>query len=179
MKEDRTIFRKCLDQVMKNEGWLVTTNDKVDRGGLTYCGITQATYDEWCSENDIPNGPVYDMSGDVLEDIYYSYWHVCKCQMMNPSVAYQVFDIAVNCGANRAGRILQKSLLALGYHLTVDGVVGAYTLKIINGISDSILVDHIIIQRKKFYENIVKNDKTQSKFLDGWIDRANRKFDNK
>lgn len=176
MKEDRTVFRKCLDQVMKNEGWLVTTNDKVDRGGLTFCGITQATYDEWCRENGLECGPVYDMTGDVLEEIYLGYWHECKCQLMVPEVAYQVFDCSVNCGSNRACRILQKSLVVLGYTLTVDGVIGAFTLKVIGGVPASLLVDHIIIQRKKFYENIVKNDKSQHKFLDGWIARANRKF---
>ena len=176
MKEDRSVFRRCLDLVMKNEGWLKTSNESSDKGGLTFCGITQKVYNQWCDENDLPNGPVYDMAGDVLEDIYYSYWNSCKCQMMVPEVAYQVFDIAVNSGPNRACRILQKSLVALGYHLTVDGVVGAYTLKVIGGVPATLLVDHIIIQRKKFYEKIVENDKSQSKFLDGWIARADRKF---
>jgi len=171
MKEDRKLFRECLDKVMKNEG--VYSNDPKDRGGMTMYGVTQKVYDEFRTGIELEVRPVTEMDGQELEDIYYSYWNTCHCSLIAyPSVAYYLFDCAVNMGSMRASKLLQKALKALGIDITIDGCIGSQTLKRMISIDPELLLKHFKIQREMFYRKIVEKDASQEKFLNGWLNRC-------
>jgi lysozyme family protein len=55
-----------------------------------------------------------------------------------------------------------------------DGIVGPVTLAAINGCPDQkALFDRLWERRKKHFEDIVRKDPAQSRFLRGWLNRLN------
>ena len=78
-----------------------------------------------------------------------------------------VFDAAVNCGVGRAARQLQ---VALG--VAVDGVLGPHTLQVL-GLANGLALAHTLLDiRQRFYEDLVRADPGQEKFLAGWLNRV-------
>jgi len=78
----------------------------------------------------------------------------------------QVLDMVINHGYANTVPIVQR---AAG--VKVDGKSGPGTRKAIQDKLGS-LTNPLIEKRKEFYKQIVKEDSSQSKFLDGWLTRA-------
>ena len=168
-------FEKALKYVLENEGGY--SDDPVDRGGKTMCGITEITFQKYLSENEEPTRPIKEITMDDIKAIYFIYWNESKAGLVdNVFTATYLFDICVNSGARRSALIVQKALKDLGINITVDGIVGTQTLKLINSdhINDDFLVSAMIGERIEFYNNIIKQDPKQARFKNGWIIRANK-----
>lgn len=130
--ENKELFKKALDFVLAREGGYA--NIKGDLGGMTYKGITQATYTTYLKSQgrqskaiateyktgSVPKGLNYIHYGarnvDVvihitnkeIEDIYYSrYWIAAGCHKMTKKFAVVAFDTAVNMGVSRVGEFLR------------------------------------------------------------------------
>lgn len=135
-------------------------NDPNDRGGETKFGV---------AKNANPDLNITLLTWAQAKDVYFKrYWLAGKCDQMPGRYAALHFDIAVNHGIKRAAILLQR---ALG--LTDDGIIGPATLAKINAITDEFaLCNSVCDLRKKFYEDIIKNDPSQEKYRTGWMNRC-------
>lgn len=163
------IFKdKALPLILIFEGSKYT-NLPLDKGHGTKYGITQSTYDSY---NNILNkklSSVKDITIQEVQDIYLNqYWIFAKCNLLPEKLSIVMFDTAVNSGIKRAMKFLQQSL-----SLNVDGSFGTQTEEAIQFINDDYISNLYISYREEFYNNIVKNNPSQSAFLKGWLRRIN------
>lgn len=134
-------------------------NDPTDRGGETKFGVAQKAN---------PAVNVRELTWDQAKAVYKkSYWDAAKCGSLPPRYAALHFDIAVNHGVKRANIFLQR---ALG--VTDDGIIGPVTLAKAEQADVFKLCSQVCDQRKKYYEAIIANDKSQERFRKGWMRRA-------
>jgi lysozyme family protein len=143
------------------------SNDKNDRGGATYKGITTAEYIEYREHCGLLTQPVQMMTDDEMFDIYLkSYWMAGHCPSLPDMLAIACFDTSVNNGPGRSAILLQRAA-----SVPVDGIIGPMTLKAISIIPEQDLLDGYLMARDAFYDRIVAHDPTQQKFYAGWMRR--------
>lgn len=151
--------------ILAFEGGFV--NDPDDRGGATNKGVTIATYRHVFGAGktvtELKN--ITDAEWDIV--FRSMYW----CQMrgddiQDQSIANIIVDFAWASGVVRASKCLQK---AVG--TKQDGVVGAKTLKAVNGSDPKALFKTLHALRENYIKAIAKG--TQRKFLKGWTNRLN------
>lgn len=142
------------------------TNVSGDRGGLTKYGITEKAY---------PNLDIRNLTYDDAIAIYErDYWPDAKADQLPRPLNALTYDLNVTSGPRNAMRILQRAVGA-----TDDGLWGPKTKQAAwNACSTTpqMLAACRLFTEKRiaFYQAIVKNDSSQSKFLNGWINRAVR-----
>jgi lysozyme family protein len=95
------------------------------------------------------------------------YWDKLCCDNLPQGVDYAVFDFGVNAGTSRSAKFLQRAVGAVP-----DGAVGPGTLGKVKAIDAVTLLKAFSDQKETFYNTIVQNDPTQSKFLKGWLNRV-------
>lgn len=145
-----------------------TSNDPNDRGGLTRFGITQGTYSRWRAHQGLFSQKVTKISDEEVRAIYrHWYWNAAHCDELPPILAQCVFDAAVNHGAVRAIRLLQKAL-----HLPDDGVFGPQTREAAKEADEHDTVSRYLDAREDFYAEIIEHDPSQVTFEHGWSNRV-------
>jgi lysozyme family protein len=103
-----------------------------------------------------------------MEIYYKNYWLAGKCdQLTAEPIAVIAFDICVNNGVGRSAKMLQQAVGA-----TVDGQIGPNTLAAVNGADVGGLIRKLNDIRVARYNQIVQNDPTQQKFINGWMRRV-------
>ena len=110
-------------------------------------------------------------------DIYYEvFWKELKLDLVkNEAMAIKIFDTAINIGGKNAIKLLQKAINTLNNKdLIVDGIIGTSTLNALEKCKSEELLNTFIKNLILYYENIVKNNPSQSVFLQGWLNRATR-----
>lgn len=163
-----TRFQHCLRIVLKNEGGYV--NHKADRGGATNMGITQRVYSDFCKVTGRPDKDVKNITMDEVEAIYAGYWKDAHCSYLPEPLDLQMFDFAVNSGATRAKKMLQRVL-----GVDEDGVIGRQTLdalheEVIAAGAESV-ANALLDERARFFDRIIERDPTQAAFAKGWMRR--------
>lgn len=156
-------YIKIIAKVIQTEGGDKITNDINDRGGLTKFGISKRSY---------PNVDIANLTlNDAIEIYKRDYWDKLHCDSIkSDSVAYKLFDIAVNCGTGTAGKMLQR---ALGFHsANIDGIIGDLTLSATNNEDQEILLIKLTKELTYHYAKICNNDNNQYKYIKGWNKRA-------
>lgn len=176
------------------------SNNPDDRGGETYAGISRKfnpSWDGWHLIDAIkimyePRDPCFSkalISGGIktkVMDFYKkTYWDVLHCaDIENKEISLKLFDTAVNLGIPRAVIMLQTALncmsYPLNYEISIDGVIGAITAKLINEVCKKeweLLLKLITLQQGNMYVMLAKNNKNQRKFLRGWINRLDMKVE--
>ncbi len=162
-------FRDCLQVVLHNEGGL--SDHRADRGGRTNYGVTQKVYDDFCKATGRPQQPVDDITQDEVEAIYGGYWKDCKASYMPEPLDLLVFDCAVNSGAGRAIKILQRIL-----GVDEDGAWGRITADalheevVVAGIES--ICHQYLDERQRFFDRIIERDPKQAVFAKGWMNRV-------
>ena len=153
MAEDSYVscFEESFRRVISSEGnytddssdpgnW---TGGKVGIGTLkgTKFGISAASY---------PSLDIKNLTPNQAREIYYKdYWQKLHLDEVEPALAYQIFDAAVQHGRVRAIKILQQ---ALG--ITADGVFGIATSKSLKNCNQVLLTLQYIKQRLEYYTKI-------------------------
>lgn len=133
-------------------------NDPVDPGGETKFGV---------AKNANPDLDIYLLDWNGAKRVYYKrYWLAGDCEEMPSRLAILHFDGCVNHGIGRASKFLQQ---ALG--VRVDGDIGPKTLEAIESMDEIELCNAVCDLRVDFYNAIVANKPSQSKFLKGWLRR--------
>ncbi|WP_432631782.1 glycosyl hydrolase 108 family protein [Brachyspira sp.] len=167
------------------KGLIVYSNIKEDKGGETVLGVARKIH---------PNLSIWDevdkltrkfgtkdlitLSNKILENknitetvyefFYKNYWLKSKCNVIeNQAFACNVFLLSVNAGVKRGVKTGQEAC-----KIAVDGIIGKNTLSAWKnaGLKEAKRYTEIEIE---YYKSLVKKDATQSKFLNGWLRRAN------
>ncbi len=136
------------------------SDNPADRGGPTKFGITQETLKSLATGVDDISQITKSMASDIIVDNFLIKPGINKLPL---SIKAQMLDMSVNHGPENAIKIMQRSM-----GLKETGKLDQQTLDAAASIDPNQLLD----SRIKFYENIVKNDKTQEQFLNGWKNRA-------
>ena len=176
-------FNDAVLFVLSNEG--AYSNQKHDRGGATKFGVS-TRFLKLIDKDITGDGHVNKKDTEALTkpgaiELYKKYFwdHYRLTKIRDIALAKKALDLFVNMRGKAAGKILQKACNECGASLKVDGIIGPKSFTSINsqsmfGITRETLLKAIRSEQAKHYEAIVKSDKTQKKFLKGWLARAAR-----
>ncbi|CUR70267.1 glycoside hydrolase family 108 protein [Achromobacter xylosoxidans] len=150
-------FDTAFDRLIGHEGGY--SNHPDDPGGETMWGITAAV-----ARANGYTGAMRELPRDFAKNIYRAqYWDKVRADSMPFSVAFQVFDAAVNHGTGQAAKFLQR---AAG--VTDDGVIGPKTLAAVAAVPAPALLMLFNAEREQFYTDL----KTWPSFGKGWSRRV-------
>ena len=160
-------FEPAFEIMMANEGGYKLTNDPVDRGGQTYAGISRKAWPKWQGWHYIDRGEIPPTQ--MVRGFYKTnFWDVVRGDNITDNrIASSIFNFAVNSGVKIAVKLAQ---IVVG--VAPDGSIGEKTLAALNASSPSIFIPNYTIAKIARYRDIVRRDRTQIKFLLGWINRS-------
>jgi lysozyme family protein len=138
-----TWFDQCFDKLISHEGGYV--NDPRDPGGETKFGISKRAY---------PQVDIKNLTLGAAKEIYKrDYWDRAQCDKLPPSVAYVLFDAAVNSGIGQAIRFLQRAV-----NVADDGAIGPMTLAAVTRLDAESVCARYIGQRLDFMTKLTTWD---------------------
>lgn len=159
--------RKFSPILAKLEGGYV--NDPNDRGGATNKGVTIATFRAFYGNNKTAEDLKRITDDQYNHILKVGYWDKCKADdIKNQSIANMIVDFAYNAGTITAIKKMQKLL-----NVVVDGKCGPKTIAALNATNQKAFFDAYKQIRIEYYNAIVRNKPSQSKFLKGWLNRTN------
>lgn len=158
-----------IDRIIMNEGGLIDHKD--DRGGRTNYGITQPSWEDYCSRVGAGLSTVDQITVDQAREFYRERLYRAKINLLPVRFWYPVADWQVNSGTH-AIKHFQRTLNTLGATLLEDGYLGNVTASVAQKHNSKETVDRYIAERVKFYARLVRDDPTQLTFLVGWINRT-------
>lgn len=160
-------FAQAFESMILNEGGYVLHNVAGDRGGMTYAGIARNMNPQW------PGWRVIDQGGtppaDMVREFYrQTFWAPLRLdEVGDQAVARNIFDFAVNAGVKTSAKLAQVTVGA-----TPDGAIGQRSLDAINATAPEVFVLRFALAKMTRYRDIVQRDRTQQKFLLGWVNRT-------
>ena len=166
-------------------------NDPVDAGGPTMVGVTIGTYRAYARKKGSRVPDIEDLKRisytewlDILKTMFWD--KVRADDIKSQSIANLCVNTVWGSGAGYI-KVIQKTVGAYP-----DGIIGPKTLECINSQDPRVLFNRLWNRRKRFFEDIVKNDVeryekrigrpaseyekkkyTKYRFLDGWLNRLN------
>ena len=160
-------FLPAFERMIVNEGGYVLHTVKDDRGGATYAGIARAFHPNWPGWRVIDQGET--PPADMVRQFYRSnFWHPLRLdEVEHQDVAGNIFDFGVNAGLSTAAKLAQ---LVAG--TTPDGKIGSKTIAALNAIDPDLFVARYALAKIARYRDIVVKNRTQQRFLVGWLNRA-------
>jgi len=191
------VFDQALELILKNEGFY--SNDPDDAGAETFRGISRKFHPNWKGWGIVDK---FQKTAKVLEKeyhlnstlqnyvakfYYFEFYKKCHSDFFeknHPTLAYNIFDFAINSGIKSSLKTLQQSLNNIIYEknikikpLMVDGLIGPHSITTFNKLSTIEDFDDLIIRsyqknRVMYYINITKHNPSYLKFLKGWTIRA-------
>jgi len=186
-------FLISLAILLKFEGFY--SNDPVDKGGETYCGISRKNFPNWLgwiiidSAKDSKQFLALLKANLKLEqlvrDFYYeNFWLKMNCDLIadqSQSIASELFELSVNTGITRATIILQTTLNVLNNNqklysdIRTDGKFGSQTLATLQtSLSKNKfkrVFNVINILQGCFYIKLMLNNPVYEKYI-GFFDRV-------
>lgn len=154
-------FERAIVKTLAHEGGSKFTDDPTDNGGATKYGISQRAY---------PQLDIRNLTEHQAREIYKrDYWdRVRGDEIASQAIAESVFDTCVNMGVRTGSRLAQ---VALGIE-PADGIIGSKSLEKINATDPSAFLAAFTIAKIARYAHICNRDRTQQRFLLGWINRT-------
>ncbi len=162
-------FEPAFQRMLRNEGGLKLHKVEGDTGGQTYGGIARNKNPQW------PGWAYFDRGETAPTELvrrFYldSVWDRLRLsEVRHQRVAENIFDFAVNAGNGTSARLAQIVVGAVA-----DGVIGPKTLASLNMLEPDRFVPLFALAKLARYRDIVTKDRTQQKFLLGWINRTLR-----
>ena len=159
-------FLPAFEAMIRNEGGYVLHDVPGDRGGMTYAGIARNMNPQW------PGWDLIDHKQEVpaalVRDFYKRhFWDDIRGdEITHQAVASDIFNFYVNAG----GAALKLAQLVVG--ATPDGVFGPRTVAALNAADPERFVLAYALAKIARYRDIVTRDRSQLKFLLGWINRT-------
>ncbi|WP_051311426.1 glycoside hydrolase family 108 protein [Zooshikella ganghwensis] len=163
-------FNPAFDTMIRNEGGYINHCVSGDKGGQTYAGISRKFHPYWSGwaildKNDMNNAKLTEM---VYTFYQQAFWQKMKGdEIHNQQIATSIFDFSVNSGIKTAVKLAQVVVST-----TPDGILGQQTLCHLNHAEEELFVNKYALAKVARYREIVKKDKSQEKFLLGWLNRA-------
>jgi lysozyme family protein len=145
-------FDTVFERTIGHEGQY--SNDPRDPGGETNWGISKRSH---------PNLIIKSLTREQAKDIYlYEFWNIIEADTLPDSVAYQVFDFAVNSGIETAIRYFQRTL-----NVADDGNFGPESKVAMQKMTEPDMIMNLNAERLEFMTKL-KNWPNASK---GWARR--------
>lgn len=159
-------FGLAYEAMIRNEGGYVLHTVASDRGGMTYAGIARNMNPQWPGWSLIDAGQ--DVPAQLVRDFYKAnFWDTIQGdQLTHQAIAQTIFDFHVNAG--RPARVLAQIVVGT----TPDGQIGPRTVGALNAYDPEKFVLAYALAKIARYRDIVTRDRTQQKFLLGWINRT-------
>lgn len=160
-------FLPAFERMIVNEGGYVLHTVAGDKGGTTYAGIARNRWPQWAGWAVLDAGG--EPQADLVRGFYRSnFWTALRLEEVNDQdVARTLFDFAVNAGTGTAAKLAQ---IVVG--TTPDGRIGPKTLEAINSTDPALFLARYALAKLARYEQIVTRDRSQGKFLLGWVRRT-------
>jgi lysozyme family protein len=160
-------FLLAFEKAILAEGGYKLHNVAGDTGGLTYAGIARNKNPQWPGWAWVDRGDT--PPSEMVRQFYREGWWqpLRGDEIADQDVAYTLYSFATNGGLGTAVRLAQ---LVVG--TTPDGTMGPKTVAAINSMEPRLFLALYALTRVARYRDIVKRDRTQQKFLLGWINRT-------
>ena len=183
-------FKEAFDITLGHEGGY--TDDPVDVGGETYCGISRRYNPGWegwsfidqkkTTNGPIKNGARFDAINPSVESFYKEkYWDpFLGDEIADQPIANELFDTGVNMGISRAIKFLQVALNCLNRNqslfddLVEDGKMGRRTLAALDTIPQErdLIYKLMNVLQGMHYIEYMRQSPTQEKYARGWFKRV-------
>lgn len=160
-------FLLAFERAILAEGGYKLHNVAGDTGGLTYAGIALNKNPQWPGWAFIDRGET--PPSDLVRAYYRADWWVPikGDAIADQDVAFSLYSFATNAGLKVAVRLAQ---LVAG--TTPDGSMGPKTVTAINSMDPRLFLAMFALARIARYRDIVTKNRTQQKFLLGWLNRT-------
>lgn len=147
-------------------------NDPDDLGGATMCGVTLATFAEYCRRKGYPLPTIVRLRAikykEWLEILKTMFWDKWKAdQINNESIALILVDWV--WGSGKYGITIPQKAIGV----TADGIVGPKTIAAVNAKDPKQLFDLIRKERLAYIERICRSRPANLKYKRGWLNRLN------
>lgn len=162
-------FNPAFERMIHDEGGFQLTNIPGDRGGQTYAGIARNPNPDWAGWPMVDRKEMGGQLTSMVREFYrQNYWNVIRGdEIIDQKIAESIFNFGVNAGPGLAIKLAQVVVGAVP-----DGGIGPKTLELINKHSAKEFILSYAISKITRYVNLCNRDKTQSKFLLGWLNRT-------
>ena len=158
MKEN---FEKSLELVLQHEMGYV--HHPLDPGGRTNLGVTQRVWEAWVGYS-VDEKEMRSLTKELVAPLYKSrYWDAVHGDQLPSGADYLAFDFAVNAGAFRCIKTIQRAL-----NITADGIIGPVTIKAIQDTNAEDFIEKFSNAKESFYRSLT-NFPTFGK---GWFNRV-------
>lgn len=166
-------FLSAFERAIVAEGGYTLHNVKGDTGGVTYAGIARNKNPQWPGWAWVDRGET--PPSDLVRMFYRDGWWkpIMGDDIWNQDVAYTLYSFATNSSAYKAPSTAIKLAQAV-VGATPDGEFGPKTLALVNAMEPKLFLALYALARLVRYEAIVRKNRTQSKFLLGWVSRTLR-----
>ena len=164
------------DMINNWEGGYV--NIPEDSGGPTNMGITEGILSVWYGRP-AKAQDILDLTLEeaikIYKKLFYYFYHI---DTMPEILQPMLFDMFVNHSPKSAGIMVQRALNGLIHTapLIIDGILGDQSIlrmqSLLQTYTAQIVIRAIVRERELYYKNLVAKDPSQSKFLNGWLRRA-------
>lgn len=163
-------FGPAFERMIRDEGGYKLHTVEGDRGGMTYAGIARKMNPDWAGWRYVDDG-VTPPSELVREFYRTGYWLPIRGDELPQAVADTIFNFAVNSSApGRPAVAVKLAQLVVG--VTPDGVLGTRSVAALNACDTEKFQMAYALAKIARYRDIVTRDRTQLKFLLGWINRT-------
>ena len=163
-------FNAAFEKMIADEGGFVLHTIPGDTGGMTYAGIARNKNPNWGGWNLIDHNEINNALLTSFVRAFYKteFWDRLRGdEVANQVVAESVFNFGVNTGLSVAVKLAQLIVGA-----TPDGAVGDKTLQKFNNVEPEAFRKAYALAKITRYADICNKNRTQSKFLLGWINRT-------
>lgn len=161
-------FDPIYSSTLKREGGYKLTNAPADKGGQTYAGVSRRANPGWAGWAYVDHGETPPTP--LVRALYKEqYWDAMRLDDVRDNrVAESLYEFGFV-----AGRVISAKLAQVVIGVEPDGKIGDKTIAALNGMSDpSLFLARFTIAKIARYRDIVMRDRTQSKWLLGWVNRA-------
>lgn len=171
-------------------------NDPLDHGGETKYGISlRYLVTAGKTDDDLDGFADFDLDmdgdidgadirlltvGDAIFLYHRDFWQAYDCDSLRKPLGEALFDQAINGGGYAAKTMLQRAINALNQpdDLNIDGKIGPLTRAVLEATIAREGMDKMLEayrdQVRFRYREIVRRNPSQKRFLNGWINRANK-----
>ena len=190
-------FHIAHDNTSTNEG--VYSNDKRDRGGETYYGISRRFHPSWDGwdildqykeDKDFPDNIQHNDFLAPFVDVFYreNFWEkISGDAIVSQDIANYLYDVAVNKGVRSAVKYLQTGCNISNREgsdwddILVDGLMGGNTLKALTAWTikrgERPCVFWLFVQIMGHWKNQALTKPGQEVFINGIMDRHIKQLD--
>lgn len=160
-------FLPAFEAMIVDEGGYNLHTVQGDRGGVTYAGIARRYQPDWPGWVWIDQGEV--PPSQLVRDFYrLQFWDPLRCgEIKQQTIAASLFNFAVNAGLRTAAKLAQAVVGA-----TPDGAIGPKSLEALNACHPERFAAAFALAKISRYAAICNRDRTQDKFLLGWVNRT-------